>query len=155
MSWGTTRRTVATGTAKPMPADEPLGFVTFQQFPTAHDLWPTYQVKGMLKDGCIIDVSCCLKASSDTLAVLDNLLRQLPASRLTGRLMRDLALPISYLQARNQQLGVYQRFREDGRAAQPLVLRKSSLRRGCRSSAVAAPLQTTATIHLAPMTLSA
>lgn len=95
---------------KARPTDEPLGFLTFQPCAAAHDLWPTYQVKGMLKDGRVIDLSCCLKASRRALSEPENLLRQLPADKLDGPLLRDLAPTIGYLQARNEQLALYRQF---------------------------------------------
>src|SRR5512132_1771110 len=95
---------------KARPTDEPLGFLTFQPCAAAHDLWPTYQVKGMLKDGRVIDLSCCLKASRRALSEPENLLRQLPADKLDGPLLRDLTPTIGYLQARNEQLALYRQF---------------------------------------------
>jgi hypothetical protein len=95
---------------KVQPAHEPLGFITFQPCAAAHDLWPTYQVKGILKDGRVIDVSCCPKASRRHLSEPEKLLRELPTDKLDGPLLRDLAPTISYLQERNEQLALYQQF---------------------------------------------
>jgi nucleotidyltransferase-like protein len=95
---------------KARPTDEPLGFLTFQPCAEAHDLWPTYQVKGMLEDGRVIDLSCCLKASRRALSEPENLLRRLPTDKLDGPLLRDLAPTIGYLQARNEQLALYRQF---------------------------------------------
>jgi hypothetical protein len=113
---------------KARPTDEPLGFVTFQPCAAAHDLWPTYQVKGMLEDGRVIDLSCCLKASRRALSEPENLLRRLPADKLDGPLLRDLAPVIGYLQARNEQLALYRQFWTYERAAEEDV-RGASLSR--------------------------
>lgn len=76
------------------------GFITFHPSATASDLWPTFQVKGILKDGSAIHFTTDLKASRRLLSSAEVLLGLVPADKATPELYRELAPAVRYLQAR-------------------------------------------------------
>lgn len=76
------------------------GFITFHPFATASDLWPTFQVKGVLKGGVPVDFATDLKASRKSFSSPEILLGLVPADKATRELYRELAPAVSYLQGR-------------------------------------------------------
>lgn len=76
------------------------GFVAFHPAANASDLWPTYQVKGLLKNGVVLDLGTDMKASRRWLSGADALLGLVPPDKATPELYQQLVPVVSYLQAR-------------------------------------------------------
>jgi GT2 family glycosyltransferase len=76
------------------------GFITFHPCAAARDLWPTFQVKGVLKGGGLIDFATDVKASRRMLSSAEALLGLVPAEKAMPELFRHLAPAVGYLQAR-------------------------------------------------------
>ena len=76
------------------------GFITFHRCASVSDLWPSYQVKGVLKGGALLDFATDLKACRKSFASAEILLGLVPADKATPELYRELAPAVSYLQAR-------------------------------------------------------
>jgi GT2 family glycosyltransferase len=79
---------------------EASGFITFHPSATVSDLWPTYQVKGVLKSGAPIGFATDLKASRRSLVSAEIVLGLVPAEMATPELYREIVPAVSYLQAR-------------------------------------------------------
>ncbi len=79
---------------------EPPGFVVFQPFEFAEDLWPTYQVHAILKGGIAIDLATDLKASRRFFAKPETLLNLFPAQKFDRTVIDKLAPAIAYLQSK-------------------------------------------------------
>lgn len=77
-----------------------VGFVTFHPAASAIDLWPTFQVKGMLKSGAALDLATDVKASRRWLSGPEALLGLVPPDKATPELYQQLVPVVSYLQAR-------------------------------------------------------
>jgi GT2 family glycosyltransferase len=76
------------------------GLIAFCPFTGADDLWPTYQIKAVLKDGTSIDLGTDIKASQRLLTQPEILLGLLPAGKLDASLFQDIAPAVSYLQTK-------------------------------------------------------
>lgn len=79
---------------------EAAGFIAFHRCPAINDLWPTYQVKGVLKGGAVIDLMTDVKASRKALSSAEVLLGLVPADKATPDFYRQIMPAVSYLQAR-------------------------------------------------------
>jgi GT2 family glycosyltransferase len=76
------------------------GFITFHPSKTVGHLWPTYQVKGVLKSGASIGFATDLKASQRSLVSAEAVLGLVPAETATAELYREIMPAVSYLQTR-------------------------------------------------------
>ncbi len=76
------------------------GFVSFHPIAGTSELWPTYQVKGMLKSGATLDLATDLKASRGWLSSAEHLLGLVPPATARQELYQQLMPVVSYLQAR-------------------------------------------------------
>lgn len=86
---------------------EPAGFVAFQPFEFADDLWPTYQVHGVLKGGVFIDLATDIKASRRFLAKPETLLSLVPPEKFSQQMLAALAPAIAYQQTKSiKQAGI-------------------------------------------------
>jgi GT2 family glycosyltransferase len=79
---------------------EAPGFITFHPSAAVNDLWPTYQVRGVLKGGAPIGFATDLKASRRSLSSAEIVLDLVPAEKATAELHREIMPAVSYLQAR-------------------------------------------------------
>lgn len=83
------------------PASQPPGFVLFQPFEFAEELWPTYQVHGVLKGGTVIDLATDLKASQRFFAKPESLLNLVPPHKFEKPVIEKLAPAIAHLQTKS------------------------------------------------------
>ncbi len=77
------------------------GFIAFHPHAGTDDLWPTYQMKAVLKVGMPIDLTTDIKASRRLLNRPEVLLGLLPAGKLDAAVFRDIQPAVSHLQAKN------------------------------------------------------